>query len=520
MTEPRPGKVYLVGAGPGDPGLLTRRGADALAAADVVVYDHLASPRLLDLAPAPALRVCAGKSIGHCTMAQGEINRCLVDHALAGRTVVRLKGGDPYVFGRGGEEAEHLFDLGIPFQVVPGVTSGLGATAYAGIAVTHRESASAVAFVTGHDDPNNVGRLDWPALARFPGTLVIYMGVTRLASICQTLIEGGKPASTPAAMVQAGTLPHQRTVEGTLTTLPEVARSQGVGFPALLVVGEVVARRSRLNWFESLPLFGQRIVVTRPVESADDSARQLEALGAEVLVAPTVEIRPTDQLAALDAAIDRLRAFDWIIFTSGNGVRHFLDRLLAGGRDVRQFGAAKIAAIGPSTAAALAQYHLKADLVPGSARSEALTDALRDQVQGQRVLLARADRGRTILFDELSQVAQVDQVEVYQNADAPAIPNEVLDRIEAGTVDWVTLTSPAITERFHALLPPASRAKIGQSIRLATISPVTSAAARRLGWSVAAEATTFSWDGLVAAIQLNSGRRRTEETDEAGSSSR
>ena len=266
-----------MGAGPGDPGLLTRRGAEVLARADVVVYDHLASPRLLDLAPASALRVCAGKSIGHCTLAQPEINRALADHARAGRRVVRLKGGDPFVFGRGAEEAEHLRAAGIPFVVVPGVTAGVGVTAYAGLAVTHREVASAVAFVTGHHDPETPegrARLDWPALANFPGTLVVYMGVTRLEALCRTLIRLGKPADTPRrGTVDVGDpRPEQRTVAATLADLPAKVAEAGLGPPALLVVGEVVARRPLLRWFEERPLFGQRIVITRPIDEADRSA--------------------------------------------------------------------------------------------------------------------------------------------------------------------------------------------------------------------------------------------------------
>jgi len=267
-----------VGAGPGDPGLLTRRGAEVLGRADVVVYDHLASPRLLDLAPPGALRVCAGKSIGHMTLAQKAINALLVEHALAGRCVVRLKGGDPFVFGRGAEEAEYLRAAGVPFQVVPGVTAGVGVTAYAGLPVTHRDVASAVAFVTGHNDPEASDahhRLDWEALARFPGTLVVYMGVTRLPSLCRTLIRLGKPASTPAALVEAGTIARQRTVVGTLADLPERVAEAKLGPPALLVVGGIVDRRPSVRWFEELPLFGQRIVVTRPAGEAEHAASVL-----------------------------------------------------------------------------------------------------------------------------------------------------------------------------------------------------------------------------------------------------
>ncbi len=502
--DAKPGMVHLVGAGPGDPGLLTRRGHEALARAEVVVYDHLASPRLLDLAPSTALRISAGKTIGHCTLSQAEINDVLVEHARLGRRVVRLKGGDPYVFGRGAEEAEHLVRHGIPFIVVPGVTAALGATSYAGIPVTHRDAASAVAFVTGHaqggEGSDSANRLDWSALARFPGTLVIYMGVTRLAGLCRALIAEGKDPSTPSAMIQSGTLSGQRTVVAPLADLPERAAEAGIGPPALLVVGEVVARRPELAWFEARPLFGRRIVVTRPGDDSDASAESLEALGAEVLVAPTVRILPLDDFGPLDRAIDRLSTFDWLVFTSGNGVRHFLDRLETRGRDLRALGHLKLAAIGPSTAEALARFRLKADLVPESYRSEALAEALLGPAAGRRVLLARADRGRTILKDELERVADVEQVPTYRNVDADSLPPEVLARIEAGTVDWITLTSSAIAERLFGLVPDEARHKLGTSIRLASISPVTSAAVARLGRPVQAEAQVYTWDGLVAAL--------------------
>ncbi len=494
------GIVYLVGAGPGDPGLLTRRGGEILARAEVIVYDHLASPRLLDLAPRDALRISAGKTIGHCTLSQAEINDVLVEHARLGRRVVRLKGGDPFVFGRGAEEAEHLRARGIPFLVVPGVTAALGATSYAGIPVTHRDAASAVAFVTGHDDPEVPGRLDWPALARFPGTLVVYMGVTRLRSLCRTLIREGKPPDTPAAMIQSGTLPGQRSVVATLATLPDRVAGAGLGPPALVVVGEVVARRPGLAWFERLPLFGRRIVVTRPADESDRSAGVLEALGAEVLAAPTVRILPLDDFGPLDDAIARLDSFDWLAFTSASGVRHFLDRLDARGLDLRALGRLKLAAIGPTTAEALARYRLRADLVPDSYRSEALAGAMAEQVAGRRVLLARADRGRTILKDELERVAEVEQVAVYRNADAEALPSDVLRRIEDGSVDWITVTSSAIADRLHGLLTDTARGRVGREVRLASLSPVTSATVARLGWTVAAEAEVYTWDGLVGAI--------------------
>src|SRR4051794_11563070 len=498
------GVVDLVGAGPGDPGLLTRRGEAVLSRAEVVVYDHLASPRLLDLAPRSALRICAGKSIGHCTLNQDEINALLVEHARKGRRVVRLKGGDPYVFGRGAEELAFLRASGGPVRVVPGVTAAGGVPAYARVPITHRDDASAVAFVTGHGDPEAPAPagsgLDWPSLARFPGTLVIYMGVTRLAALCRTLVREGKPATTPAALIMSGTTPRQRTVVGTLDDLAARVAEARLGPPALVVVGEVVARRPALGWFEELPLFGQRIVVTRPAGEAPRAADDLEAFGAEALIAPTVEILPATDLEPIDRAIDRLETYDWVVFTSGNGVRSFLDRLEARGRDLRALGSSRLAAIGPSTAEVLASYHLRADLVPASFRSQALAEALAPRVAGRRVLLARADRGRTVLLDELGRIADVEQVAVYRNADAEALPPEVLERIAGGTVDWITLTSPAIAERLHALLPDEARDRVGRSIRLASLSPVTSAAAARLGWLIAAEAATYTWPGLVRAL--------------------
>jgi uroporphyrinogen III methyltransferase/synthase len=497
------GKVYLVGAGPGDPGLLTRRGLDLIARADVIVYDHLASPRLLDLAPPTALRLCAGKSVGHCTMTQDRIHEVLIEHARAGRSVVRLKGGDPLVFGRGAEEALALIEAGVSFEIVPGVTAGVGVSAYAGIPVTHRATASAVAFVTGHTDPEAAGpegRLDWPALARFPGTLVVYMGVTHLGSICRTLIREGKPGDTPAAIVESGTLPSQRTHSATLATLPDLSRAEGVSPPALLIVGEVVALRHQLTWYEQRPLFGRRIVVTRPSGESARSAAVLEALGAEVLLAPTVEVRPISDPGPLDAAIVGLDRFDWLVFTSANGVRFFLQRLEHLGRDLRALGRLRLAAIGPATAEALAGYHLRADLVPDSFRSEALAEAMAGCASGKRILLARADRGRTVLREELEHVADVSQVAVYHNADVAELPEGIAARIAEGSVDWITLTSSAIASRLHAMLPEPARDRVGQEIRLASISPVTSETARRLGWDVAVEAEEYTWEGLVRSL--------------------
>jgi uroporphyrinogen III methyltransferase/synthase len=497
------GKVYLVGAGPGDPGLLTRRGEAVLACADVVVYDHLASARLLELAPRDALRVCAGKSVGHCTMTQDQIHEVLIEHARLGRSVVRLKGGDPLIFGRGAEEASCLRASGIPFEIVPGVTAGVGATAYAGIPVTHRNSASSVAFVTGHTDPDSSeprARLDWAALARFPGTLVVYMGVTHLDAICRALIREGKPADTPAAIIESGTLPVQRTHLGTLATIAVTAQQADVRPPALLVVGAVVALRDQLDWYERLPLFEQRIVVTRPAHEASRSAAILEALGAEAILAPTVEIRPITDPAPLDDAIARLSEYHWLVFTSSSGVRFFVERLEHSGRDLRALGHLQIATIGPATAEALAEFHLRADLVPETYRSESLGAALARQAKGRKILLARADRGRTLLKDELQHVADVTQVAVYHNSDATSLPDDVASRILNGTINWITVTSSAIVTQLHALLPDLARQRIGREVRLASLSPVTSETASRLGWHVTVEAKEYTWEGLVHSL--------------------
>lgn len=500
MNQP-PTVVTLVGAGPGDPGLLTCAGRKALEQAEVVVYDYLVHPRLLDAAPAGALRIFAGKRKGLHSIPQSAINELLVEQARAGRRVVRLKGGDPYVFGRGAEEAEYLQAHGIPFRVVPGVTAAVGATAYAGVPLTHRDCSSAVALVTGHDDPDNPeSTVDWSALGRFRGTVVLYMGSTRLARIAEALIRSGKSPSTPAAVIQWGTLARQTTVTAPLVELAESAAECGVGPPALVVIGEVVDRRSSLAWYESLPLFGRRILITRPRDEFERSAEVLEALGAEVISAPMVQILPLEHTGPLDDALRNLSSYGWIVFTSANGVRHFLGRLPEVGRDLRALGGAKLAAIGPNTAAALAEYHLQADVTPEDHRSEGLVVELLERVHGERVLLARADRGRDVLCAELSRVARVDQIAVYRNADAEILPEEVSRQLLDGTIDWITLTSSAITRRLHDLLPDNARPRIGRAIRLASLSPVTSRTARELGWSIDAEATVYTWEGLVAAL--------------------
>jgi uroporphyrinogen III methyltransferase/synthase len=496
------GMVYLVGAGPGDPGLVTCRGLDAIRSAETIVYDHLVHRRLLDAASPTAKLVFVGKKRGHQEMPQEDINRLLCEEAESGRIVVRLKGGDPFVFGRGAEEAEALHAAGIPFRVVPGVTAGVGALAYAGLPVTHRDHASAVVFVTGHDDPDSLTcRVDWSWYARFQGTIVIYMGMTRRARIASVLIEHGMNPRTLVAMVERGAWTDQKSVETTLEELSDPTKQWPIKPPGLIMIGESVRLRPVLDWWSRLPLSGRTVVLTRPEDDARSTEIALEDLGARVLVAPTITVGPIEDAAALDDAIKTLERYDWLVFTSANGVRYFFERLFALGYDLRRVGHAKLAAIGPATAKALRKLALNADVVPNSYRSEDLAEALVPLVRGKRVLLARADRGRTVLKDELEGIAaEVTQIPVYRNADADGLPAEVLAALEADKVDWVTLTSSAIARRFEALRPRSDSGDCVRRLKFASISPVTSQAAREAGIEPTVEAEDYTINGVIQAI--------------------
>jgi uroporphyrinogen III methyltransferase/synthase len=467
-----------------------------------VLFDRLVPLRLLDHVPDTAERVCVEDLPGpHCEKAP-HIQRLLVEQAQLGKHVVRLHGGDPFVFGRGAEEAAVLRRHGIPYEVVPGVSSGLAAPAFAGIPLTHRAHASAVAFVTGHEMPGKSGSLlDWDALGRFPGTLVVFMGLSRLEQIVQTLLDHGKAAATPAAAIHAGSTGRQCTVAAALADLPAAVKQTGLTSPTLLVIGAVAALREELAWFESRPLFGKRVLVTRPRHQAADMVRQLEELGATTLLLPTVEVSEPLDWSPVDAALARLTTFQWLVFTSVNGVHFFLRRLRQTGRDLRVLGHLKLATIGPSTAAALRNYHLEPDLVPDEFRSEALVAALREQVSGQRVLLARADRGRELLREELSAVAEVEQVTVYRQTDAGEVSATVAEALHRGEVDYITLTSPNVARALAKLLDAEAHQRIrAGTVKVVTISPVTSAAVRELGWPVAAEATTYVTVGVTEAL--------------------
>jgi uroporphyrinogen III methyltransferase/synthase len=495
-------KVFLVGAGPGHPGLLTLRAVECLARAELVIYDKLVPLRLLEHAPSTADRICVAELSASHSQRYTQIHATLIEAARQGKCVVRLKGGDPFLFGRGGEEAEALREAGIPYEVVPGVTSGLAASACAGIPLTHRLHASAVALVTGHENPDKpASALDWSVLARFPGTLVIYMGMSHLPRITQTLLEHGKPGDTPAAVIHWGTTGEQQTVESPLRDLPTKVQAAGLTPPSIIVIGSVAALRPHLAWFEKRPLFGKRMLVTRPSHQAGGLVGRLEELGAVVHVLPAVDILPPRDWNRVDEAIAGLARYQWMVFTSVNGVHALLGRLKQTGRDLRLLGPLKLAVIGPATADALRGYYLEPDVIPANYSSEGLVTVLKERVAGQRVLLARADRGRDLLRKELGEVAEVDQVAVYSQADILDTESEAFTCLRRGEIDYVTLTSSSIARALAGALDDHCRARIAAGeVKLVSISPVTSADIQKLGLPVAAEAKEATMEGVVEAL--------------------
>ncbi|HUE27622.1 MAG TPA: uroporphyrinogen-III C-methyltransferase [Solirubrobacteraceae bacterium] len=480
--------VYLVGAGPGDPGLLTTRALELIAAADVIVHDRLIPAGALDGARPDAELVYAGKRGGGESTAQAEIERLLVEHGRRGRTVVRLKGGDPFVFGRGGEEAEALRAAGIPFEVVPGVTAGVAAPAYAGIPVTHRELASAVAFVTGHEDPAKPeSALDWDALAAFPGTLVVYMGVRRLDSITARLISAGRDPDQPAAVIERGTMAGQRVVTAALKTIAAQAAEEGVAAPAVALFGPVVALREELKWLERRPLAGLTVAVTRARAQTSELASRLRALGAAVVEAPAIRI------ARIDGPAPDLGGYDLLCLTSPNGVRVLFERLVRAGRDARALAGIQVAAIGPGTAAALAEHGVTADVVPDRFVAEGLVEALAD-VPVNRALIARAAQARDVLSDALrARGAEVDVLALYETVAEPLSAEQLVAVADA---DYLTFTSSSTVSFFLAATGDLATARA----RRVSIGPVTSAALREHGLEPDVEASRHDIDGLIAAL--------------------
>jgi uroporphyrinogen III methyltransferase / synthase len=487
--------VYLVGAGPGDPGLLTARAVALIARAEVIVYDRLIPDTALQGARRDAQLIYAGKQGGGPSVGQAEIERLLLEHGRAGREVVRLKGGDPFVFGRGGEEAEALRAHGIDFEIVPGITAGVAASAYAGIPVTHRDAASAVAFLTGHEDPDKPeSALDWAALAAFPGTLVVYMGVRQLPAITERLLAGGRSPQEPAAIVSRGTLPDQRVVVATLATIAAQAAAAGIRAPAITLFGEVAMLRERLEWFERRPLSGITVAVTRARAQASGLAAALRELGARALEAPAIRIAP------LDGPVPDLSRYDLVCLTSPNGVRLLWERMATGGLDARALAGARVAAIGPGTARALHERGILADIVPEQFVAEGLVAALAD-IPVTRALVARAAKARDVLPDALrARGAEVDVVALYETVAEQLSERE---RAALASADYITFTSSSTVEFFLA----ACEATIPEQARLVSIGPVTTQALRERGLEPHVQATRHDIDGVIDALVSDAAAR-------------
>ena len=494
------GKVYLVGAGPGDPGLITLKAKRVLSEAEVVVYDYLAHKRIMAYVPNFAERIYVGKQAGRHTLSQKEINQLLIEKAREGKVVVRLKGGDPFIFGRGGEEAEALAKENVPFEIVPGVSSAIAVPAYAGIPLTHRSYASSVAFVTGHEDPTKVdSAINWEKLAMGVDTLVFLMGVGNLPFIVQKLIENGRSPKTPVAIVRWGTLPEQRTIVGNLEDIAELAKRERLRPPAIIVVGEVVNLRDLLNWWEEKPLFGKKILITRTREQAAEMAMELEDLGARCYIFPTIEVTDPSDFSPLDSAISNISLYDWLIFTSVNGVYSFKRRLKKLGRDVRILGDIKIAVIGEKTSKALEDWGIRPDLMPSEFRAEALAEEiLKSDIRGKKVLLVRAEKAREVLPEKLKEMgARVDIVPAYRTV-VPQYKRGEIEDILKGGIDVITFTSSSTVIHLAKILD----GDIGllKDIAIACIGPITEKTAKDLGLKVDIMPDTYTTSALVKAI--------------------
>ncbi len=498
------GVVYLAGAGPGDPELITLKAQKKIKAADVIIYDYLAGHELTSLARPDAELVYVGKTGSQHTLKQRDINALLVEKACEGKTVVRLKGGDPFLFGRGGEEAEALKAAGIPFEVIPGVTSAIGAPAYAGIPVTHREHASMVTFVTGHEDPEKEdSAINWDVLARSPGTLVFLMGMKNLTEICKNLTSRGMNARTAAAIVQWGTTPRQKSLVSTLGDLPERAEKAGIKAPAVIVVGAVASLSERLSWFETKPLFGKNILVTRTREQSGKLTGKIRELGGQPILFPTIVIRDPDDFSALDDSIRNIQTYDWVVFTSVNGVERFMTRFLHLTHDIREMKGPRIAAIGPVTAAAVAERGVKVELTADVFVTEGLIDAFRGlAVQGRKILIPRAEKARDALPLALTAAgAQVDVVAVYRTEKPDTLDVEaILAMFENKAIHAVTFTSSSTVSHFVDMVGSERIDELMKNVTTASIGPVTTETARGLGLRVAVEAHQYTIDGLVNAL--------------------
>ncbi|NVM26065.1 MAG: uroporphyrinogen-III C-methyltransferase [Desulfobacterales bacterium] len=503
LKDKAKGIVYLIGAGPGSPDLITVKGRKCLQKADVIVYDYLASESLLSLAGEDAETIYAGKKSGRHSMSQEEINNLLIEKAKEGLTVARLKGGDPFIFGRGGEEAMELSRAGITFEIVPGVTSAVAVPAYAGIPLTHRGYSSTVCFITGHEDPTKEeSSINWSALSESSGTLVFLMGIGNLEKIARKLIDGGRPSDSPVVVIGNGTMPNQRTITGTLANISKKVKDADLTPPGVIVVGDVVNLRGHLNWFESRPLFGKRILVTRPEDQATGFIMALSGLGAQCLLFPTIEIIPPESWGELDRAIEGLSRYDWILFTSVNGVAHFFARLDVAKKDTRHLNGIKIGAIGPKTAAALMDRGINPDLIPDTYRAEEMVQALRGYpLNGKRVLLPRPAIARDSIPKSLKSLgALVDEVEAYQTVQPEYSQDQLGGLFKKGKIDMITFTSPSGVTNFLALLEGKPIYEEISKVGVACIGPVTAQKAKEVGLKVVVAPDEYTAEALARAI--------------------
>jgi uroporphyrinogen III methyltransferase/synthase len=506
------GQVYLVGAGPGDPGLLTLRGAELLRRAEVVVYDMLVNPALLLLAPPSAECISRGRRGQAASLTQDQLNELIIQRAREGKCVVRLKGGDPYIFGRGAEEAEALAAAKIPFEVVPGVSSVIAAPNCAGIPLTHRRHCSSFTVMTGHEDPASPGfEQEIAALARVPGTKVVLMGLKRIRDWSQALMRHGVAPATPAALIEWGTTGRQKSVAGTLEQIADLAERHRISPPALTVIGDVVQLRSTLNWFEHRPLFGQRIVVTRAREQAGPLARRLTELGADVLEIPTIRVVPPDRKQEIVDALLDLNAYDWLVFTSVNGVDAFFDIFFKRFQDLRDIGGVRIAAVGPATAAKLREYHLQVDLVPEEALASKIATAFRayESIENLKICLLRAEVANSDLPEALEELgAIVDDVAVYKTVAETQHASGEAERLRDQGADWIVFTSPSTVRHFHARFDLQKLVQQFPRLQMASIGPETSAALQACQLAPAVEANPHTTEGLVAALLKKHGPGR------------
>lgn len=496
------GKVYLIGAGPGDPGLLGLKAKECLETADAVVYDRLADPRIIEFCRKDAEMVYVGKASANHTMRQPDINKLLVKLAAEGKTVARLKGGDPFVFGRGGEEAIELLEAGLPFEFVPGVTSAIAVAEYAGIPVTHRHVATSFAVITGHEDPTKgESTINWKGLATAVDTLVFLMGVENIERISSQLIANGRSADCPAAVIRWGTRPEQRTLITTVGKAAADVKATGMKPPAIFLVGEVVKLREQLQWFDNKPLFGKTVIVTRARAQASALTKKLEAQGARVLEVPAIKIVPPADFAPLDKAIAEIDTYKWLILTSVNGVEYFFNRLQKAGKDSRALWGIKIAAIGSATAEALKGYGITADLIPSAYKAEELADALAEDTKaGDKLLLARAKVARNVLPERLRALgAQVDVVAAYETVTDCQNKEELLEALESGEASVVTFTSSSTVTNLLDVL--GDKKDLLNKVALAAIGPVTAETLEKNGLKPAISAAEYTIDGLMTAIE-------------------